>query len=119
MFARPDLLWYRALRPWCSFGVNRTSLQKVIVKHDYAFLLPGRHMHALLRAPHEDYLGCREDLVPGKTIEHYQRGLWRRHGVWKVMEARSSEKEVLPARIFRLSDERASRSRRRAGREKA
>ena len=96
LFARPDLLWYRPLRPWCFFSRNRT-LPRPIAKADFAFLLPRDKAFAVLQAPFVRYRSCVEDFPRCKSLEHYQRGVWRRHGVYPIEQHATG----LPALIAR------------------
>ena len=83
LFARPDLLWYRPLRPWCFFSSSR-SLPRPLGTFDFTFLMPRDKMAAILQAPFLRYHHCLEDFPRCKTLEHFQRGAWRRHGVYPI-----------------------------------
>lgn len=96
LFARPDLLWYRPLRPWCFFSRNRT-LPKPIANADFAFLLPRDKAVPVLQAPFVRYRSCEEDFPRCKSLEHYQRGVWRRHGLYPIEQHATG----LPALIAR------------------
>ena len=83
LYTRPDLLWYRPLRPWCYLSRNATLPPAAALRtQDFAFLLPRAMADAALAAPHRAYHACRADLPHGKLFEHWQRGLWRANGVW-------------------------------------
>lgn len=95
LFARPDLLWYRPLRPWCFFATKRTTLTAVAVI-DFAFLLPRAKVVPVLQAPHLRYHSCTEDLPRCKTLEHYQRGAWKAVGVYPIQQHPSGLPAMIP-----------------------
>ena len=96
LFARPDLLWYRPLRPWCFFAARSSSL-RTTSNFDFAFLMPRGSVVAVLQSPYDRYHGCKEDLPRCKTLEHYQRGAWKAHGVYPIQHHPTG----LPALVVR------------------
>lgn len=76
LYARPDLLWYRPIRPYCFHNLSAT-----VSHHDWAFMMPRRQLESVLQKPYLDYYGCRADLVPGMFIERWDVQRWRAHGL--------------------------------------
>eukprot|EP00325_Prymnesiales_sp_UTEX-LB-985_P002507 CAMPEP_0174697130 /NCGR_PEP_ID=MMETSP1094-20130205/3079_1 /TAXON_ID=156173 /ORGANISM="Chrysochromulina brevifilum, Strain UTEX LB 985" /LENGTH=264 /DNA_ID=CAMNT_0015894049 /DNA_START=120 /DNA_END=914 /DNA_ORIENTATION=- len=68
-YARPDLLWYEPVRPWCFISATSRGFTQIISRHDYAFLLPRELMPVLLQSPYYAYMTCKKDITPGKIIE--------------------------------------------------
>ena len=96
LFARPDLLWYRPLWPWCFFSRNST-LPQPLSNWDFVFLLPRATMWPILQAPYVRYHSCKEDIPRCKSLEHYQRGVWLQHQLYPIQQHRTG----LPALIAR------------------
>jgi hypothetical protein len=102
VYARPDLLWYRPVRPWCFWSASAAGLRNITSRRDFALLLPRAKMEPLLRAPYEDYARCRRNRVPWHhTIEQWVHRAWAEHGASPSNAA--WDDPALPAMIMRQS----------------
>ena len=56
--ARPDLLWYRAMLPWCFLDLTSQTHR---LHSDWAYLMPRQSARAIMKWPHAAYTGCSKD----------------------------------------------------------
>ena len=102
IYARPDLVWYRPIRPYCFHNLSIT-----VSHHDWAFTIPRRELLAVLAMPYDDYHGCRADFPMGMLIEHWDVGRWSAHGIGEPAEKRRGRPPIqqnwagIPAMVMR------------------
>ena len=73
LFARPDLVWYRAMLPWCYMNFHQARR-----KQDWVFLVPRALAEAVLWHPYRAYHSCERDFNTSEDIiESWLDKFWR------------------------------------------
>ena len=65
IIARPDLVWYRSVAPWCLHDVGELGKRF----GDWVFWVPRNKATSYFVTPHEEHHNCRLPVAPGAPLE--------------------------------------------------
>jgi len=108
LLTRPDLTWYRPMKPWCMHAALRepvTVNTTVMHKSDWVYLLPRTKAAELLLEPLRRHYACETPFDRRSNVENF----WRVHVPGMAMSSgsfhsngTSSEPGNLPAIVTRI-----------------